>query len=62
MTGLVFIGPVDSWRDIKTGSDALYPLILETGRTISAMPVNVRDYAKADAPLYANARREGIVA
>lgn len=55
-------GPVVSWLDIKAGSDALYPLILQTGRMIDAMPVNIRDYEKADAPLYVNARREGISA
>ena len=55
-------GPVASWQDIKAASDALYPLMLEIGRTIDAMPVDVRHYEKGDAPLYVEARREGIVA
>ena len=53
-------GPVGSWKDVKAAADALYPLMLQIGRTIDAMPVDVRDYEKGDAPLYADARREGI--
>lgn len=52
--------PAVSWQDIKSGSDALYPLMLEIGRIIDAMPVDVRRYEKANAPLYAIAQREGI--
>ena len=53
-------GPVDSWNDVKTCSDAVYPLILRIGRTIDAMPVDVKRYEEGEAPLYANARREGV--
>lgn len=53
-------GPVESWNDIKTCSDALYPLILQVGRTIDAMPVDVKRYEEGNAPLYVNARREGV--
>lgn len=53
-------GPAKSWEDIKCAAEALYPLMLEIGRTIDAMPVDIRRYGKGNAPLYANARREGI--
>lgn len=53
-------GPITLWEDVKAAADVLYPLMLEIGRTIDAMPVDVRDYEKGDAPLYADARREGI--
>ena len=53
-------GPVTSWKDIKTCSDAIYPLMLEIGCTIDAMPVNIHDYKKVNAPLYLDAQREGI--
>ena len=53
-------GPAESWEDIKIGSDALYPLMLRIGRTIDAMPVDVRRYQEGDAPLYVNALKEGI--
>jgi len=55
-------GPAESWEDIKKSSDALYALMLEIGRTIDAMPVDVRRYQQGDAPLYVQARREGITA
>ncbi len=55
-------GSVTSWMDVKTASDALYPLMLEIGRTIDAMPVDIRYYEQGDTPLYADARREGISA
>ena len=55
-------GPVQSWEDIKCGSDALYSLMLDIGRTIDAMPVDIRQYERCAAPLYADARREGITA
>ena len=55
-------GPVQSWEDIKRGSDALYSLMLDIGRTIDAMPVDVCQYESGAAPLYVDARREGITA
>ena len=53
-------GEVTTWKDIKAGYEAIYPLMLEIGRTINAKPVNVAHYENTDAPLYINARREGI--
>ena len=53
-------GPVASWQDIKIGADALYPIMLRIGRTIDAMPVDVRRYEEGNAPLYVSAQREGV--
>jgi predicted nucleotidyltransferase len=53
-------GPVESWNDVKACSDAVYPVILRIGRTIDAMPVDVKRYEEGKAPLYVNARREGV--
>jgi len=55
-------GPVTSWRDIKIAAKALYPLMLRLDRIIDARPINLFDYEKAEAPLYVQARREGISA
>ena len=54
--------PAASWQEIKAASDALYPLMLEIGRIIDAMPVDVHRYETGAAPLYVAARREGITA
>lgn len=57
---VVLEGPVHQWREIHTCTQALYPLMLETGRIIDAAPVDVSDYEAAKAPLYVNARKEGV--
>lgn len=49
--------PEDSWACIN----ALYDLILETGRPIHAEPVDIADYEAGGFPLYQNASREGIL-
>lgn len=54
-------GPLHQWQEIHTCTEALYSLILETGRVIDAMPVDVQDYESARAPLYQHAHREGIL-
>ena len=48
--------PEDSWACIN----ALYPLLLELGRTIHAEPVDLADYEAGEFPLYQTASREGI--
>ena len=53
-------GGARTWDDIKRASDALYDLMLDIGRTIDAMPVDIQRYERGSAPLYVNARREGI--
>jgi predicted nucleotidyltransferase len=55
-------GPVDYSRDLRTNIDALYDLVLELERPISAMPVDVAAYEAAAYPLYRNAKAEGRVA
>jgi predicted nucleotidyltransferase len=54
-------GPVDLGRDLEASLQALYPLALELGRRISAKPVPASEYETAECPLYAMARREGIL-
>lgn len=53
-------GPIELGRDIDVGVEALYPLILQIGRTIEALPVNVRSYEAGVIGLYREAEREGI--
>jgi len=53
-------GPLNYGRDMETCLRAVYSLVLETGRPISAKPVCAEQYDKADIPLYQTARREGI--
>jgi len=53
-------GPVDFGRDLDTNINALYPLELESGRPISAKPVNITEFENYDCPLYRKVHREGI--
>lgn len=54
-------GPARTWADVHDAAEAVYPLILRTGRVISTRPVDLRCYRESDAPLYESARREGIL-
>jgi predicted nucleotidyltransferase len=54
-------GPARTWADIKNAVEAVYPIILRTGRIIDVRPVDARRYRQSDAPLYEAARREGIL-
>ena len=54
--------PIHYGRDLETNLDALYPLAVDLGRRISAKPVSVTDYERADCPLYRRAHEEGIAA
>ena len=54
--------PIDFGRDLRTNIDALYDLVLELERPISALPVDVAAYEAAKYPLYRNAKAEGVVA
>jgi predicted nucleotidyltransferase len=49
--------PHDSWECI----DALYPLVLESGRPIHAEPVDAKEYRAAEYPLFQHAAREGVL-
>ena len=54
-------GPISYLRDVKTNIRALYSLMLELERNISAKPVDVEEYRAAEFPLYQNAQREGVL-
>jgi uncharacterized protein len=55
-------GPIRLWEDSGRAIDAVYALILEIGRPIHPIPVDLRDYEAQQFPLYRNAKREGIAA
>jgi len=55
-------GPVEFGRDLDPCIHAIYPLILELERPIHALPVDSEEYARESIPLYASAKREGILA
>lgn len=58
---VLLTGPVALGRDLWTCIDALYPMQLEMGRPIHALPVDINVYEKGEYALYRNARREGIL-
>jgi len=53
-------GEVQLGKDARTIIDALYPLMIRTGRPIHAQPVEVVDFEAGQYALYRNARREGV--
>jgi len=53
-------GPIRLGRDIRISVKALYPLILQIGRPIEALPVDVRNYESGAMALYREAKKEGI--
>ena len=55
-------GPIKLGRDIDIGVESLYPLVLRLGRTIEAIPVDVRSYEDGRTGFYREAKREGIPA
>ena len=58
---LVLLTDVEnSWREIRIACDALYPLMLEIGRTIDARPVDVQTFQTGNCPLYRVAHEEGV--
>jgi len=54
--------PVDCGHDLEANLEALYPLSVQIGRRISALPISAREYDTVDCPLYRAAHREGIAA
>ena len=58
---VLLTGPVALGRELRTIIHALYPLQLELGRPIHAMPVDLRDYEAGEYAWYRNAKREGIL-
>jgi len=53
-------GPIRLGRDIDVGVKAVYPLVLEIGRPIEALPVDVQRYDAGAMALYREAKKEGI--
>jgi len=54
-------GPIEEPRDSWACIDALYPLVLESGRPIHAEPVDAAEYRAAEYPLFQHAAREGVL-
>ena len=57
---LVLLGqPFDFFRELRTISELLYPIQLESEQLISVKPVLEKDYEDGTLQLYRNARRDG---
>ena len=54
-------GPINEPSDSWTCIDTLYPLVLESGRPIHAVPIDAEEYSKAEFPLFKHAAREGVL-
>ena len=59
---VVLEGPIHLMRDIHTTTVALYPLVLELGILIDAIPADSRAFESQDYALYHVAKAEGIPA
>ena len=57
---VLLAGSVQLGSDTRTIIDALYPLVIQTGRPIHAQPVEVDLYEAGEFSLYRNAKEEGI--
>jgi len=53
-------GPIRLLPDIQANVDATYPLVLQSGVSIHAMPADVRDYEQGACALYKVVKREGV--
>ena len=52
--------PAETWQDVYAASEALFPLSLQIDKVIHVMAVDVHRYEASDAPMYADARNEGV--
>lgn len=59
---VLLAGPIDYGRDLRTNIDALYDLVIDLERPISAKPIDVAAYDAAEHPLYQIAKAEGVEA
>jgi len=59
---VLLAGPLEFGQDLRTCIHVLYPLVLDIGRAIDVMPVDVEDYDAQEFPIYREAKAEGIVA
>ena len=52
--------PLDYFKELRTITDALYQVQLESEHLISAKPVDITEYENGEIQLYRNARSEGV--
>lgn len=53
--------PFDYFRELRTISDLLYPIELESERQISVQPAAADEFERGAVQVYRNAKREGHV-
>ncbi len=58
---ILLSGPVLLGVELRTIIHALYPLQLEVGRPLHAMPVDMRDFEAGDFAWLRNAKQEGVL-
>lgn len=59
---VLLAGPVALGEDLRRAIHASYPLVLELGRPIDLLPVDVAEYEAQEFPLYRRAKEEGTAA
>ena len=52
--------PLDYFQELRTISELLYPMQLDSERLISAKPAPADDFERGSIQFYRNARREGV--
>lgn len=52
--------PFDFFRELRTISELLYPIQLESEQLISVKPVLEKDYQDGTLQLYRNVKRDGV--
>lgn len=52
--------PFDYFHELRTISDLLYPIQLESKHLISVKPVLEKDYEQGTLQLYRNAKQDGV--
>jgi len=52
--------PFDFFQELRTISELLYPIQLESEKLISVKPVLEKDYEDGKLQLYRNAKRDGV--
>ena len=52
--------PFDFFKELRTISELLYPVQLESEKLISVKPVLEKDYGEGKLQLYRNAKRDGV--
>lgn len=58
---LLLDGEIDQTRELLRAGDVGWPLSLESGYTLSLLPVNMDVYRRSKAPFLWNARDEGVL-